>query len=205
MRLGLFNLLVFLVFSSVASADEPFWIWKQSPAKTERVNFKKTFALKAVPKKAALMASCDNGYSLSINGKKVLSGADWKVAQKNPNIRDFLKVGENTILVESSNEGGIAGFVLSLKMGKSSIVSDTSWQVQSPKGEWHQAVAVAKYGSAPWGPVFKNSQGASQNAQKATPKTPAVTTLPGFKVEKIYDVDKGTQGSWVGMTVDNKG
>lgn len=205
MRLGLLNLLVFFVFSSVASADEPLWIWKQSPAKTERVNFKKTFALKAVPKKAALLASCDNGYALTINGKKVLSGSNWEVAQHNPNVAKYLKAGENSILVEARNEGNIAGFVLSLDMGNSRIVSDTSWQAQSPKGEWHQAVAVAKYGSGPWGHVFRNAQAASGVVKKATPTTLPVTTLPGFKAEKIYDVDKGTQGSWVGMTVDHKG
>jgi putative heme-binding domain-containing protein len=32
-----------------------------------------------------------------------------------------------------------------------------------------------------------------------------VTVVDGFKVEKLYDVDKPTQGSWVGMTVDPKG
>jgi putative heme-binding domain-containing protein len=205
MRLGLLNLLVFLVFSSVASADEPSWIWKQSPAKTERVNFKKTFDLKRVPETAPLLASCDNGYSLTINGNKILSGSDWKVAQKNPNVSKYLNVGENTILVEATNEGEIAGFVLSLKLGKIRIVSDTTWQAQSPKGEWHQAAAVAKYGQGPWGKVFGNAQGAGQKAQKPIPTTLAVTTLPGFKAEKIYDVDKGTQGSWVGMTVDHKG
>jgi putative heme-binding domain-containing protein len=30
-------------------------------------------------------------------------------------------------------------------------------------------------------------------------------TLPGFEVEKLYEVPKGSQGSWVSMTFDDKG
>jgi len=35
--------------------------------------------------------------------------------------------------------------------------------------------------------------------------TTDVTALPGFKVEKIYSVPKAEQGSWVALTVDDKG
>jgi putative heme-binding domain-containing protein len=77
---------------------------------------------------------------------------------------------------------------------------------QSHEGEWHQAVELKKYGAEPWGNVFKQAAGPGQIA-KATnsPKSIPVTTLPGFKAEKIYDVNKASQGSWVGMTVDPKG
>ncbi len=34
---------------------------------------------------------------------------------------------------------------------------------------------------------------------------PAVTALPGFKVEAVYTVPKATEGSWVAMTFDPKG
>ena len=44
-----------------------------------------------------------------------------------------------------------------------------------------------------------------QGMAAETRATIPVTTLPGFKAEKIYDVPKAEQGSWVGMTVDPKG
>src|SRR3954453_6579340 len=37
------------------------------------------------------------------------------------------------------------------------------------------------------------------------PPTSEVTTLPGFKVERLYSVPKAEQGSWVALTVDDKG
>ena len=39
---------------------------------------------------------------------------------------------------------------------------------------------------------------------EATP-VDAIKSLPGFKVERLYSVPSAKQGSWVSMTVDNKG
>jgi putative heme-binding domain-containing protein len=41
-------------------------------------------------------------------------------------------------------------------------------------------------------------------AQTATP-VDAIQTLPGFKVERLYSVPADKEGSWVALTVDNKG
>jgi putative heme-binding domain-containing protein len=41
-------------------------------------------------------------------------------------------------------------------------------------------------------------------AQTATP-VEAIQTLPGFKVERLYSVPADKEGSWVALTVDNKG
>jgi putative heme-binding domain-containing protein len=121
-------------------------------------------------------------------------------------VAKFLQAGKNYLLVEADNEGSIAGFIMSLKAGKKKLVTNKSWMAQSHEGEWHQAVELKKYGAEPWGNVFNQSAGPGQIA-KATnsPKSIPVTTLPGFKAEKIYDVNKASQGSWVGMTVDPKG
>jgi putative heme-binding domain-containing protein len=45
---------------------------------------------------------------------------------------------------------------------------------------------------------------ASSIAQTATP-VEAIQTLPGFKVERLYSVPADKQGSWVALTVDDKG
>ncbi len=186
-----------------AAAARPAWIWKQGPVKTERANFKKTFTLKKVPAKAAMKATCDNGFTLTINGKQVASSKEWSKAVKK-DVAKFLKVGENEVFVEAENEGNIAGFVFQLKGPGLDIISDKTWVAQAPKGEWKAAAEVASYGQGPWGPVFSGAQPTAQKPS-STPSTMPVVTLPGFKAEKIYDVDKQTQGSWVGMTVDPKG
>src|SRR6266566_2841144 len=41
-------------------------------------------------------------------------------------------------------------------------------------------------------------------AQTATP-VEAIQTLPGFKIERLYSVPADKQGSWVALTVDDKG
>ena len=184
-----------------ALAQEPMWIWKSGKITTEKANFKKSINLKTKPKKADLTISCDNGFTLLINGKKVANSSMWERPVK-LNAAKFLKAGDNELLVNARNEGQMAGFVMSLKIGKQRIVSDKSWQAQAPKGEWHPAKELKKYGSAPWGKIFDRP---GKGAVSETPSTIPVTTLPGFKAEKIYDVDQATQGSWVGMTVDPKG
>lgn len=205
MKRYLSHLFILSLFCLKASAAEPSWIWKQGPIASEEANFKTTLNLKAKPKKAPLMITCDNSFKLSINGKQVAASKEWKEAVK-VDVAKFLHTGENHILVEADNEGSMAGMIMSLKAGKQHIVSDKSWMAQSHEGAWHQAVEVKKYGAAPWGKVFEKAA-APKKATVATntPKTIPLTTLPGFKAEKIYDVDKKTQGSWVGMTVDPKG
>jgi putative heme-binding domain-containing protein len=43
------------------------------------------------------------------------------------------------------------------------------------------------------------------SAQDSAPPKGEFQTLPGFKVEHLYTVPKETQGSWVSLTLDNKG
>ena len=188
-----------------AFAADPMWIWKAGTIASEEANFKTTLTLKAKPAKAPLIITCDNSFKLSINGKKVTASKNWETPVR-MDVAKFLQAGKNYVLVEADNEGSMAGFIMSLKAGKQKLVTNKSWMAQSHEGEWHQAVELKKYGAEPWGNVFNQAAGPGQIA-KATnsPKSIPVTTLPGFKAEKIYDVNKASQGSWVGMTVDPKG
>lgn len=199
------NKLIFLllcVFSAQALLAEPMWIWKQGKIKTENAEFKKTFSLDSVPKKAALRVTCDNKFELIINGKKAASSSNWETAVKK-DVAKLLKKGENTILVKAWNEGSMAGFICDLKMKGLKIESDKSWQARDPKGEWAGAVELKKYGAGPWGKVF-NKSGGNSGAGEAT-DIASINVPEGFKVERLYSVPKGEQGSWVGMTSDNKG
>ena len=205
MKHHLIHLTILSLLCLKAFAADPMWIWKAGTIASEEANFKTTLTLKAKPAKAPLIITCDNSFKLSINGKKVTASKNWETPVR-MDVAKFLQAGKNYVLVEADNEGSIAGFIMSLKAGKQKLVTNKSWMAQSHEGEWHQAVELKKYGAEPWGNVFKQAAGPGQIA-KATnsPKSIPVTTLPGFKAEKIYDVNKASQGSWVGMTVDPKG
>lgn len=169
------------------------WIWKEGKITTEKIDLMKVFQLKQVPKQAILNTTCDNEFNLNINGKKVARSKEWN-KPISMNIAKYLVKGENKIVVKATNEGSAGGYLFDLKIGKTRLVSDKSWQAKAPKGKWHSAVEVAKYGAKPWGKVFELKSVGLQD----------VTTLPGFKAEKLYDVPGAKQGSWVGLTYDHK-
>ena len=204
MKHSFIQLIILSLFSLQAIAADPIWIWKAGTIGSEEANFKTTLTLKAKPAKAPLLITCDNSFSLSINGKIVASSKDWKKPVK-MDVAKFLESGKNHLLVEADNEGSTAGFLMSLQAGSQRLVSDKNWMAQSHEGEWHQAVEVTKYGAAPWGKVFKQAAAPKKRIATSSPKTLPLITLPGFKAEKIHDVLKKDQGSWVGMTVDPKG
>lgn len=205
MKHHLIHLTILSLFCLKAFAADPMWIWKAGTIASEEANFKTTLTLKAKPAKAPLIITCDNSFKLSINGKKVTASKNWDKPVK-MDVAKFLQAGKNRLLVEADNEGSIAGFIMSLEAGKQKLVTNKSWMAQSHEGEWHQAVELEKYGAGPWGNVFNKAAGPGKIAKASnSPKSIPVTTLPGFKAEKIYDVNKASQGSWVGMTVDPKG
>ena len=204
MKYYLLKLTTLSLFAIHAFAADPVWIWKKGRIASEEANFKTTLMLEAKPAKAPLLITCDNSFKLSINGKDVAASKDWKKPVK-VDVAKFLQLGKNHILVEADNEGTMAGFIMNLQAGKQQLVTNKNWMAQSHEGEWHQAVEVTKYGAAPWGKVFNNSVAAKKAVAAESPQTIPLATLPGFQAEKVYDVDKASQGSWVGMTVDPKG
>jgi len=196
-------LLILFFFAMESLHANPEWIWKSGRIKTEKAEFRHTFNLKKLPKKALLRVSCDNQFTLLINNKKVASSSNWQVPI-NKDLAASLKKGQNTILVQAENEGSIAGLVFELKVhGGPTVESNANWQARAPKGKWHAAVKVKAYGAAPWGNVLdKVAQKTPHVAKRIDTK---ISTLPGFKAEKIYDIPKKEQGSWVGLTSDDKG
>jgi len=201
-------LIPFIILKILAlpiSAAELAWIWKSGKIESEEANFKTTIKLDKKPKSAPVMVTCDNTFELFINGEKVAASKNWKNAV-HFDIAHFLDAGVNHILAECDNEGNTAGFIMTLDVDGKKLVTDKSWMAQAHEGEWHQAVIVKKYGHKPWGNVFQKPANLKK-VKKSTkpPRTIPLATLPWFKAEKIYDVDKKKEGSWVGMTVDPKG
>jgi putative heme-binding domain-containing protein len=184
------------------AGPNPQWIW--APTGDGPCVLRTT--LPAGVKKAWLKASCDNVMKVFLNGKQVVAGSEWQQPAE-VNLQPVLVEGENVLEVEASNQEGICGFVAKviLELGDGSthyLVTDTNWQSGAKRGgtEWAGVRSVAKLGDAPWGNIFSQPAAIAGGTPRDT-----FELLPGFRVEKLYDVPKDELGSWVCITVDPKG
>ena len=133
------------------------WIWGPNP-KTKKIKLRKKITLAVKPDLASFLGTCDNGFSLWINGKKVTSSKDWTkpVYQKTAY---FFKKGENLIEVDAEMYGGASGFVAQFIIGKDKMLveTDKSWEVAKGK-EWNPATEVHPYGKGPWKRVLDQAR-----------------------------------------------
>ena len=84
----------------VLSAQMPLWIWPDRAEKTETVYFRKVVELPAGKiKSAKLQATCDNGFSLFVNGKPALAGDNWN-NNYGADIAKLFTVGPNVVYVD---------------------------------------------------------------------------------------------------------
>ena len=187
---------------NVNQGPRPIWIWGKKPAgERDTFLFRRPFQVTA--KAAWLVATCDNQMLVKINGKRVISHGSWETPVR-LDVLEFLKEGNNELLVEASNAGGPAGFLLKLVMRNADgalqyLVSDRRWTAAaSPTAAPTAAVELGALGVAPWGAVFSR-------ARLASTARGLFQLLPGFQVERLYTVPKQTQGSWVSITFDNRG
>ncbi|MES2438955.1 MAG: c-type cytochrome [Verrucomicrobiota bacterium] len=195
------------------------WIWKSStPGAKEKVFFRREFQLPPNLVSATITVTCDNWHHLLVNGKDLGMGAEWASPRSYDVMPQLKQGGKNVIAIEGRNDGGDAGmavkFRATLKDGKKlNLVSDGSWQCsgEAPDGwespdfaaaaSWPKAVVIAKMGDAPWGSVMPQDVADAAVSQDMT----ASYQLPaGFKLERIYRIP-AEQGSWVAVTVDDKG
>jgi putative heme-binding domain-containing protein len=200
---------IFATFAlALSAAAEMHWIWTQNGSSTgEKTEYRHSFTVDGKVTKAELLFTCDNGADAYINGKLAVKNSDWMNPSKK-DVKSLLKAGENEIRFDARNAGGIAAIVGKLTITTADkktqvIETGTHWQGRK-KGaaEWGKPVSLGKYGVQPWGKSLDNKP----SAAKVRPDAPeGIQALPGFKVERLYDVPKGSQGSWVAMTVDDKG
>jgi mono/diheme cytochrome c family protein len=162
------------------------WIWRndgvQSPA-GETVAFRKTITLSTLPQLAMALVTCDNEFTLSVNGKFAAKGNDWMTPQV-VDLKRFLQTGENQIVVIGKNGGSgpnaaACYFQAYLRQGKqdATIVSDVSWQATAaPNGaipaqaQWTKAVAVP------------NQNGWDSNAEKMQQAQSQITGSGSLRV-----------------------
>ena len=193
------------------------WIWKDKSATTETIYARRQWTLNSPMKSSKLSITCDNGFTAYVNGQKVGSGNQWETHYEF-DIKKYLHNGDNVLAVQAHNEGQVAGLAAKIKLVSANgstrnIVSDNEWIVNTKKTDgwlapsvdttgWKNAVIAGKMCDSPRGTVFPTKPGiavavAAKGIAKVHPK--------GFEVEKIYNVPKGQQGSWVSMAVDSKG
>ncbi len=141
------------------------WIWGHSakpgstPPSGETITLRKTIKLDTDPASASAVVTCDNGYTLYVNNRKVSAGDDWTKLAAVP-LQTALRKGTNSILVIATNAGkGLnpAGFFFDARVrdaaGKeTAISSDATW-------EWTPQSPATKEGRIPafdpkdWQPV----------------------------------------------------
>lgn len=223
-------ILVFLLGLGSARAQDgplvPHWIWSSpKPNGVQTVYFRRTIEAPADLKRALLIAAADDSAKVTVNGDN--RGFDCENWQK-PIVEDItdrlIRGGVNVIAVEAMNSGPAAGFLAQIVMettagAKTVVVSDGNW-LATEKNErgWNAVTYVAK--QAKWSPAAVLNAAGEKPREKISPaflagllnvRVPTATAvedikLPeGFRVELLYSVPKGEQGSWVAMTQDDGG
>lgn len=210
------HLVPVLLVSAASAWADPQWIWLSKSAKDgERVTLTTDFEIPGDVKAATLKVAVDNGAEAFINGKSVLKNPDWS-EPASADAKAVLVKGKNQLRLEAKNNEGVAAAVAQLTIEladgkKLTIETGPDWKA-APKGttQFQSAVVIAKYGDAPWGAVLdgggrKGKSGRGGGGDTTVNSGADLQVAPGFKAELLYTVPKSEQGSWVALTVDNKG
>ncbi|MBK8090569.1 MAG: DUF1553 domain-containing protein [Verrucomicrobiaceae bacterium] len=122
------------------------WIWSDNPhpAAGETITLRKTIKLEADPASASAVVTCDNGYTLYVNNRKVSEGDDWNKLAAVP-LQTALRKGANSIVAIAKNAGNgpnAAGFFFDARIRDAkgtelTVASDESWEwsAKAPPGK----------------------------------------------------------------------
>lgn len=133
------------------------WIWHQGET-GDKTQVRRQFTLERKPAAARIMATCDNYFTLKINGRKAAASKNWQKPAY-ADVTHLLEEGNNTILVDAGMTGGSCGFICELHVfdgeDQEVIATDESWEARPPKGTWSSAKVIRPHGQAPWGALLK--------------------------------------------------
>jgi len=213
---------------AVTDGPKPKWVWSKQASGGQKLYLHRSFDLNwkgsgIRPASAVLTATCDNRMKVIVNGQVVAQSTAWE-RPVTVDVRRVLNKGRNVIAVEARNDGGVAAFALALRVEQDKggkpmhIVTDREWVINGeapkgwdaadykPGGDWKASQVIATMGAQPWGNVFAaaKSGGGGSSGGSATPED-AINLPEGFAIEKLYNVPKGTHGSWVALTVGPNG
>ncbi|MBB5034374.1 c-type cytochrome [Prosthecobacter vanneervenii] len=203
--------LAFLLNTAASAA--PQWIWlSKNGDKDPKVTFRYRFEVPHNAHFATLELTCDNGADAILNGKKVLTNPDWQEPTKVDVSKDIKRGEQNEIIVNARNKGGVAALIarLTIKLpnNQEKVLVETTdkWEATKTGTEaWQPALVINDYGKGPWGLALDGKSRGGNSGPAESIAASEVTVPKGFKVEKLYNVPKDQEGSWVALTVDPKG
>lgn len=205
------------------SQETPDWIWHPETQDEQRAWFRYTFDLPEGILTAKLTGAGDNQFVAFVNGKKVTEHNRWETAAS-VSVEEHLEVGENTVALRSRNSGGPAGVICRLTFnhadgnttfvvtGKDWVASDedpgSGWsRSHYDDASWDQVQVLGVLGSddVTWSSKltiasFQDAEEYVFVKEQLAKEVTNLNLLPGFKAQKVYEVSRDSQGSWVAMT-----
>lgn len=141
------------------------WIWGDSaaegkaPPAGETILLRGKVQLEDELEQGAAIITCDNGFTLYLGGRKIISGDNWEQINVVP-LQDKLKKGANPIVIAATNAGNkpnAAGLFFQAKLklanGKEvTVSSDATWEWNAERNEGKEG----RMGALPqkgWKPV----------------------------------------------------
>jgi hypothetical protein len=145
------------------------WIWSYAEASAsspggETIALRREFELEAVPARIVAAITCDNEYTLFVNGRRLAADSNWESAEL-VNLDPVVRQGNNIVLIVAKNGGSgpnPAGLFFEARIrwkdgSQRAIGSDARWQWTSslpdkagkfgkPPEDWKPAVKVANPG-----------------------------------------------------------
>lgn len=139
------------------------WIWSYAKASAaspagETVTFRRQLNLSMAPIRAIAVITCDNEYSLFVNGRKLQADDNWETVEA-VSMDTALKQGANEILIVAKNAGAgpnPAGLVFEARV----TLTDKSLQTIASGADWEWTTSLpdknGKFKTAPtdWKPAI---------------------------------------------------
>jgi hypothetical protein len=144
---------------SKPSAISAKWIWGPN-SQTSKIRLRKSINLNNAPQYATFLATCDNAFTLWVNGKFLSSSVNWQIPRFHE-VSKFFKTGENLIEVDAEMFGGGSGFIAQFNFengsDKITVITDKTWQFEK-KNKWVPAKVVYSYGEGPWKKILDTAK-----------------------------------------------
>jgi len=130
---------------SAPFSAEARWVWwPEEKEGTANRCFRRTFRLDGLADSARLRITCDNGYTVFVNGRDAGSGNAWERIQEY-DVRALLRAGVNVIAVDARNAGGEGALIAELTLRDEDaapvrIATDALWRCAPQAADgWREA------------------------------------------------------------------
>ena len=206
------RLLLFLCLAlSLPLSAAPFWIWPVEESKGI-ITFTRSFEASQNFQSARLRAAGDFASArIFLNDKWLIeSPAFGKLIDLD--VSGKLKLGKNTIRIESTAADGPSALAVELKFtaakGTTTLIpSDLNWNCSAGKLKRSGNLAMEKWWAAPGIRITETddyNQWEEAKTAKAASDPKSFFTLPGFEVDLLKNSVKG-EGSWISCAFDPEG